>query len=193
MHTLPLGVVLVLVTLPGFAQAGAERGISSPTSPPTQTHDSVKGLIKRFAGSWSIHLTSGASNQGVNETAGKGEETWRAGPGSNSLIEEYHSTGSEGEIIGLGIYWHAENEKGLKVFWCDNTNRSGCRALNNNADWKDGRLVLSEHRHKDGKDTVFEETFVFDSPDSFTQTLAEGQTEGNLRPFLTIRAIRKKP
>jgi hypothetical protein len=34
--------------------------------------------------------------------------------------------------------------------------------------------------------------FAFDTADSFTQTLAEGESGTRLKTFLTIRAIRKK-
>ena len=184
-------IVLALSTLPAFAQAGTHGTVPKP-SQPTQIHDSMKGLIKAFAGSWAIHLSSDDSEHGVNGNAGDGEEMWRAGPGSNSLIEEYHSRGIEGEIAGLGVFWRAESDTGFKVFWCDNAAPVACRTLNNKVDWKEGRLVLSEERYKEGKKRVFQEIFAFDTPDSFTQTLAEGESGANLRPFLTIRATRKK-
>jgi hypothetical protein len=191
--TLHRVVVLVSVTLQAFAHPGAQRTNRGPDRPTSQTHDSMKRLVGAFAGSWSIHLSSRGSAGTVNESAGDGEETWRAGPGSKSLIEEYHSTGTEGEVTGLGVYWPAVNETGINVFWCDNTAAYGCRTLNSNAVWKEGRLVLSEQRYKEKKRYLFEEAFAFDSPDSFTQTLSEGESRASLKPFLTIRATRKKP
>jgi hypothetical protein len=186
-------VILVFVTLQVFANAGAEHTIGAPDSPTSQKHDSMKSLITAFGGTWSIHLSSDGAAGDVKESKGDGEEVWHAGPGSNSLIEEYHSIGGEGEITGHGIYWQAEKETGIKVFWCDNTAAYGCRTLNNRAVWKEGRLVLSEHRYKDGTRYLFEEVFVFDASDSFTQTLSEGKSGAGLKPFLTIRATRKKP
>jgi hypothetical protein len=180
-------IILVLATVQAFAQAGTRGAVPEP-SHPTVPHDSMKSLISTFAGSWTIHLSSDNSGRERNESAGNGEEIWRAGPGSNSLIEEYHSTGTEGEIAGLGIFWHEESRNGFKVFWCDNTAPVACRTLHNKFAWKEGRLVLSEERYEKGKKHVFQETFAFDTPDSFTQTLA---TVGSLRPFLIIRATRK--
>jgi hypothetical protein len=185
-------IVLVLASLQAFAQAGPQRTVPKPGHP-TQTPDSMKSLIKTFAGSWVIHLSSEDSEHGANGSAGDGEEVWRAGPGSNSLIEEYHSTGTEGEIAGMGVFWRAEGEKGIRVFWCDNTAHVACLTLHNRADWKEGRLVLSDERTEHGKKRLFQEVFTFDTPDSFTQTLAEGEPGGSLKPFLTIRATRKKP
>ena len=64
------------------------------------------------------------------------------------------------------------------MFWCDNTAPVACRTLHNKADWKEGRLVLSDERYEDGKKHLFQELFAFDTPDSFTQTLAEGEAGG---------------
>lgn len=190
--SLRCAILLALAALPGCAQGGTQ-----PTSPhpnhPAKVHDSMKSLIKAFAGSWAIRLSSDGSRHGVPGIAGEGEEVWRAGPGSNSLIEEYHSKGTEGEMDGLGIFWRDESEKVFKVFWCDNTTSAACRTLENKVDWNEGRLVLSEERSKDGRKHLFQEVFAFDTPDSFTQTLAEGEPGGSLRTFLTIRATRKKP
>src|SRR5579863_8465789 len=180
-------IVLALATLEAFAQAGSPRTVPKP-SHPILTDDSMKSVIKTFAGSWAIHLSSDGTHGEGNGSAGNGEEIWRAGPGSNSLIEEYHSTGTEGEIAGLGIFWREENGQGFKVFWCDNTAPVACRTLHNTADWKEGRLVLSEERYEKGKKHIFQEIFAFDTPDSFTQTLWDGDSAGSLRTFLTIRA-----
>jgi hypothetical protein len=59
--------------------------------------------------------------------------------------------------------------------------------------WKEGRLVLLEDRYEKGKKHVFQETFAFYTPDYFTQTLAEGDSIGTLKPILTIQATRIKP
>ena len=185
-------IILAFAALQAFAQAGTERIVPKPGHS-AQIHDSVENLIKTFAGSWEIHLSADGSEHGGRGSNGDGEETWKAGPGSNSLIEEYHSAGTEGQIAGLGIFWREEDEKGFKVFWCDNTGPVACRTLHNKADWKEGRLVLSDERYEDGKKHLFREIFAFDTPDSFTQTLAEGESGGLLKPFLTIRATRKKP
>ena len=184
-------MILGLASLQAFAPAGMGRTVPK-SSHPLVIDDSMKSLIKAFAGSWAIHLSSDASEPEANGSVGNGEEIWRAGPGSNSLIEEYNSTGTEGDIAGLGIFWREENDKRFKVFWCDNTAPVACRTLRAKTDWRGGRLVLLEDRHEKGKKHVFQETFAFDTPDSFTQTLAEGESIGTLKPILTIRATRIK-
>jgi hypothetical protein len=188
--SLRCATIIGLTTLQAFAQATSQHTVPNPSNP-KQSHDSMKGLISAFAGSWAIQLSSDDSKSGVRVSAGDGVELWRAGPGSNSLVEEYHSTGTEGEITGLGIYWHEDG--GIRVFWCDNTTPVACRTLHNKTDWSDGRLVLSEERYEDGSKRFFQEIFVFDTPESFTQTLAQGKSGDSLQTFLTIRATRKHP
>ena len=189
---LRLALILSLIILRASAQSGTQRTVQK-SRPPAQMHDSMKTLIRAFDGSWVIHLSSDGSQRDAKVSAGSGEEIWRAGPGSNSLIEEYHSTGTEGEISGVGIFWREVGEKGFKVFWCDNTALVACRTLHNKADWKEGRLVLSDERYEKGKKRIFQEIFAFDTPDSFVQTLAEGESGDSPPPFLTIRATRRKP
>jgi hypothetical protein len=169
-----LATIFALATLQAFAQGGTGRSIQK-ASYPAPENDSMRSLIKAFTGSWTLHLSSNGSEGGVSGDAGSGEENWRAGPGSNSLIEDYHSTGTEGEIGGHGIFWHEGSEKGFRVFWCDNTSPVACRTLSSKADWSEGRLVMSEERYEKGKKHIFQETFAFDTPDSFTQTLSRGE------------------
>jgi hypothetical protein len=61
----------------------------------------INKLIRAFGGSWFIQLSFAPSEQMPKGGSGNGEEIWRAGPGGNSLIEEYHSTGAGGEVSGL--------------------------------------------------------------------------------------------
>lgn len=153
----------------------------------------VKQLVDAFAGTWSIKLSFAPNKEKPKGGGGEGEETWRAGPGSYSLIEEYHSVGADGDVLGMGILWPDANAKEFRVLWCDNTLSPGCRVLNHDAEWKEGRLTISEKRSENGKETVFREVFMFDTPNSFTQTLEAGDAAAELKPFLTIRATRKSP
>jgi len=50
---------------------------------------------------------------------GTDEETWRAGPGGLSVIEEYHSTGAEGGLSGLGAFWPDKQRPTMRVLWRD--------------------------------------------------------------------------
>jgi hypothetical protein len=192
MNNLRCGMILVLAMLQTSGQAGTFSSAALTADAPAPPHD-IRSLVTTLTGSWSIHLSFPRSAQMPNGGAGGGEEVWHAGPGSNSLIEEYHSVGADGDLSGLAIFWPATNGRGFRVLWCDNAISSGCRALKDNADWKDGRLVLFDERFEDGKKHMTQEIFVFDTPDSFTQTLSEGESAANQRPFLTIHATRKRP
>lgn len=184
-------VALTLVTVQVFAQQAAP-----------QADDSMESLIAAFSGSWAIQLTEPASGKTAAVNAGSGEESWRAGPNSGSLIEEYHSNGAEGDITGHAVFWGGRTASGktadgkaadgISLLWCDNSMATGCRVLNGKAHWKDRRLSLSEETLEDGRTIFFRETFVFNSDDSFTQTVEEGKTAKTLKPVIVIQATRIK-
>jgi hypothetical protein len=193
-NNLRCGMIFVLAMLQTSGQAGTFPSAAlKPGAPSLAAPHDMKSLVTALTGSWLIHLSFPRSPQMPNGGEGDGEEVWRAGPGANSLIEDYHSVGADGDLSGLAILRPATNGKGLQVLWCDNALSSGCRTLNDNADWKDGGLVLSDERYEDGKKHLTQEIFTFDTPDSFTQTLSEGESAANLKPFLTISATRRRP
>ena len=172
-----------------------------------QADDSMESLIAAFSGSWAIQLTEPASGKTAAVNAGSGEESWHAGPNSGSLIEEYHSNGAEGDITGHGVFWGGRTTggrtaggktadgkaaDGISLLWCDNSMATGCRVLNGKAHWKDRRLSLSEETVEDGRTIFFRETFVFNSDDSFTQSVEEGRSANTLKPVIVIQGTRSK-
>lgn len=115
----------------------------------------------------------------------------RAGPGGLSLIEEYHSTGDEGEISGLGVAWWDKEAGRFQVTWCDSTNSSACSAMKKGARWE-GNAVVAENEWEDaGKHFVFKEVFSNLAENSFTQTLYQGEAGSDLKRLATIVATRK--
>lgn len=172
--------------------AGPEKSVSrsvarSGSSPEAQTE--MAKLIRVFAGSWSIRLIS--PNGQTEKQAGSGEEIWRAGPGANSLIEEYHSTGDEGEISGLGVFWWDKSAGRFQVVWCDNTDPGGCATITRGARWEGGNLVLLNEWEASGKKSTLKEVFSGFTENSFAQTLYQGDSGGDLKKIVTIKATRK--
>lgn len=121
-----------------------------------------------------------------------GEEGFYVGPGGLSLIEEYYSTGDEGEVSGLGVFWRGHQLSTTQVVWCDSTNPSGCAVMKNGAKWDGGQLVIEDESEVDGKRATFREVFSDITENSFTQTLYQGHFAPDLRPFVTIHATRKE-
>lgn len=162
-------------------------------APPTgvSSQPDINKLIQALSGSWSIALRFAPNEQMPKGASGTGEETWRAGPGGLSVIEEYHSTGEEGEVSGLGIFWPDKQMPRMQTVWCDSIDPTGCSAMSGGARWDGNQVVVTSERGQDGRTITFKEVFSDITDRSFTQTVYEGASGGSLQPSLTIHAARK--
>jgi hypothetical protein len=148
---LSLGPFLVFICfLSGFVLA--QRATTQPSS-------QVERLAKALSGTWSITLNVEPNEHMPKGGVGKGEEVWKPGPGGLSLIENYHSTGDEGEITGLGVAWWDEDAQRYQVTWCDNGNPTGCMVMKHGAKWVGNEVVAMNEWEEGGKKFVFREIF----------------------------------
>ena len=76
-------------------------------------------------GTWHIKTEYAPTKDLPKGGTGEGTETWRAGPGGYSVIEEFQETGALGEISGLGTAWWDAGAQGQRFVWCDSTNSKG--------------------------------------------------------------------
>jgi len=146
-------------------------------------------LIHALAGSWSIKISYPKERKNAGEV-GSGTEFWHVGPGGNSLIEEYHSTGQEGEIFGLGIAWWDANTDRFRVVWCDSTDSAGCSEMKHGATWEGDTVVMLHEREERGKKMLLKEVFSEITENSFTQTLYLGESGADPEAIVTIHATR---
>ena len=105
------------------------------------------------------------------------------------MIEEYHSTGDEGRIWGLGVLWWDGGAK-FQVTWCDNMTPSGCAVMKGGAKWDGSQLVIEDEQEVQGKKTSFREVFSEITEKSFTQTLYQGETAGTPKRLVTVTATK---
>ena len=182
---LPVLFVSVMVHRGLLAQEPEKSASGTTASPRAQTE--MAKLIHALAGSWSLQLSTP-----THGGAGSGTEVWRVGPGGNSLIEEYHSTGDEGEISGLGVAWWDKSAGRFQVVWCDNTDPGGCSTIKNGARWEGGDLTALHEWEEAGKKFTLREVFSSFTENSFTQTLYQSESGSDLNKILTIRATRKE-
>jgi hypothetical protein len=180
--TLPLVLLLVLSRM-AFAQ-------SSDAPPATQQHPEIRRLVGALSGKWSITLNFEPTEGLPKGGGGKGEEVWRSGPGGLSLIEDYHSTGDEGEISGLGVVWWDNDAERYQVLWCDNGSPDGFVVIKHGAEWEGSQLVAVDEWLKDGKKITPKEVFSDFTPTSFKQTLYQGESGGELKKFISILATK---
>lgn len=154
--------------------------------------DAIDKLAAALGGSWSIQITLPESTSKPKGSDGHGEERFYRGPGGHSFIERYHSNGTEGKIIGLGIFWPNETGKEYRILWCDNKAAAGCIPMSGGGKWEGGDLVLRQHFEQDGKQVELKEVFSKITSDSFTQTLFEKQGDGEWKTTVIIEAIHAK-
>lgn len=204
--SMSLAIVVAMAFTPTSAQPSSDNSLFSANAFATQVdagflstgpfkiispHPYIDKLIRALSGSWAITLSFAPDETMPKGGSGRGEETFHAGPGGLSLIEEYHSTGDEGEMSGLGVFWPGNQPSTMQVVWCDSTKPNGCGVMKGGATWQGSRVVLEDESQADGKKVMFREVFSDISLNSFTQTLYQGESADDLKTFLTIKATRK--
>jgi hypothetical protein len=179
-------LLVVLLAISNIASAQSS-GVIAPSPPPSLE---IKRLVDALSGTWSITLKIEPNENLPKGGGGKGEEVWRPGPGGLSLIEDYHSTGDEGEISGLGVAWWDNNAQRYQVTWCDGSNPEGCVVIKHGAKWEGSNVVAMDEWQKNGKKVTLKEVFSDITPTSFKQTLYQGESGGELKMFMSILAAK---
>jgi len=139
-------------------------------------------------GTWTTQLQYEPSPAMPDGGASSGQEVWRAGPGGNSVIEEYFEKNAKGGFKEFTIAWWDEQAQGQRFLACDNEQLHGCEVSRSVARWEGNSLVYTEEREQDGAKLVRQEIFTDITPTSFTQLLKEGPSVPKLRITLTIHA-----
>src|SRR5664279_4564847 len=79
------------------ASAQGTKGGASQPSP------EIQSLTKALSGKWYVSVKFEPNTAMPNGVKGTGEETWRAGPGGFTFLDEEHLPTPEGEVFLLGI------------------------------------------------------------------------------------------
>lgn len=161
---------------------------SAPTAP-LPAHE-MQRLTNMLAGRWSVGQAFEPRGGMPKGAVGEGTEVWRPGPGARSLIEELQTRVGDREFSGLGVIWWDSQAQGYRVIWCGSANPRGCVVMSKLAHWEDDQFVVGDEFERDGKKVVYREVFSDFTPDSFTQTIYEGESGGELKRTLTIHAAK---
>lgn len=172
------------------SKPGQQSSSSAPMAMMPQPSSEMQKLISTFTGTWLLSETYEPSEGMPSGGVGQGQQIWRTGPGEFSLIEEYHSKSSRGEISGLSVTWWDEKAQGYRALWCVNTNPGGCIVMANLAKWEGNQFIVGDQFERNGKKFTFKEVVSDITPSSFTQTLYQGESGGELSRLMTIRAAR---
>jgi hypothetical protein len=132
----------------------------------------MERLLNAFVGKWAVKETFevSASKQGRTR---EGTATFRAGPGF-SLIEDYRSNGSAGELHFLALLWWDPKSQAYALLTC--ANNDGCQ-LRGTARWEGPNLVNTWEEEIEGKKISFKDSFGDISPSSIT-LVSEGLRDG---------------
>jgi hypothetical protein len=132
----------------------------------------MERLLKAFAGDWTVSENFEVSTAKQGRTR-QGNATFTIGPGF-SLVENYRSSGSAGDLRFLGILWWDPKSNAYPFFTC--ANDDGC-TVRGSARWESNNLLNTWEEEVNGKQVAFKDSFVDISPASFT-LISEGVSEG---------------
>jgi len=176
--------------LEGLSAVAKDSKSGTPQSSPE-----IQSLIKALAGKWSVSVKFESNPAMPGGAEGTGEETWRAGPGGFTFLDEVHLPTPGGEVFLLGIIWWDAKTKSLRGMECNNQLPYTCDlkgALNDiTMKWDGKEFTIDElETSPDGKKMMWHEVWSEITPTSFTQTGDMGEPSGPFKRFLTIHGTR---
>lgn len=165
--------IAVVLSLSLMGSKKAEHATSTkPVSTELRPSPEMQKLFDAFRGKWSVSesFEVSASQQGKTR---QGVALFHAGPGF-SLIEDYKSNGSAGDLNFLALLWWDQAAQAYRLFTC--ANNDGC-AVRGTAKWDGNALVNSWQEEINGKPATFKDSFVDISPSAF-RLVSEGSSNG---------------
>jgi ketosteroid isomerase-like protein len=170
-----------------------EASAGAPDHPPAnsaQPGPEMQRLLRALEGRWSSSEKYEPNARMPSGGVGQGETVFRPGPGRLSLIEDEHSKNPKGELFGLSVTWWDENAHGYRAIWCANNLPTGCIVMAKLAQWEGEQFVLGDESESDGKKFTFKEVVSDITPNSYMQTLSQGESGGELKRLVTIHATK---
>jgi hypothetical protein len=179
-------LIMLIACAAGSAQSEKPMDSSAKQSSRTQLEPSpeMDKVLLTFVGNWKVseRFEVSASKQGRTR---QGQATFKTGPGL-SLVEDYHSDGTAGELRFLGVLWWDPKSSIYQFFTC--ANNGGC-SVRGTAQWDHNDLVNTWEEEVNGKKTVFRDSFLDISPGSFT-LVSEGVSDGVLMWRVVTKYVR---
>jgi hypothetical protein len=155
------------------------------------TPTKLRSLINALSGKWHLRVKFQPSGEMPSGFTGIGEETWHAGPGGVTFIEEEQIPTPAGQGYLLGIIWWDSKLKSLKGMECNNQLPSTCDLQGALTDitikWDEKSFEIEEIENENGKKTTWHEVWSNITPTSFVQTGDVTQPDGSTTRFMTIQ------
>ena len=190
---LRIGLILIGVLTIWVACFAKEPGKSLTKAP--EPFADLQSLTKALSGEWSLSVKFEADASMPNGVVNTGEETWRAGPGGYTLLEEEHLRMPQGDAFLLGIIWWNKTTKTFQGMECQNLLLYTCDVKGAQNDitmsWDGIRYVIDEiETSKSGQKSLWHEVWSDITPTSFTQTGEYGPPGGERKRLFTIHATK---
>jgi hypothetical protein len=184
-----------------LAQATSDVKPAGPASPAIAAAEDesapakLRSLIDALSGKWHLNVRFEPMSEMPNGLSGTGEETWHAGPGGFTFIEEERIPMPGGQGYLLGVVWWDRRENRFKGMECNNQLPFTCDLKGALTDitvsWDGKSFGLDEIETHGGKRTVWHEVWSKITATSFTQTGDVTQPDGSTSRFLTIQASKE--
>lgn len=151
----------------------------------------ITKLIKMFSGTWNATEKHEVSDFMPKGGTGKGVDIVKAGPGGNSLLGDYRSTGAMGRFSGHGIiYWDAKKQAYSSI-WCDSMSPS-CET-SATGKWEGNDLVFRAEEEMMGKKMAMRQVYTDIKPDSYTFYIDVSMDGGPMKRDMTIHYVKATP
>ena len=186
-----LALVLVLA-LAGVAASAQEKkaekksGAKSETAAPAaKSNPEMARLLKMFSGNWVANVKFEPSPMAPKGGTGKASAVFKAGPGGNSMIEEYTgNNGPMGPFHGLGVTWWDANAGAFKGTWCDSMAQT---CMVGGMKWQGDKIVgIPQTMDMGGQQTVITSEYRDLKPGSITYSMGAGPTAEQAKTTFTI-------
>jgi len=133
-------VALALLTLPLLAKHQEKSSAPAGETKPHASSSPEMDKLRFYVGEWDYTETYAKSGFYPNGGTNTGVYKSRLGPGGNSLVNEFHSSGPVGEYDGLLVMTWDPKEKAYKAYVFGNEFPG---AIVENGAWEGGTLVYS--------------------------------------------------
>lgn len=177
----------VCAPMPCAGQSAPKREAPSPNP--------LQALSRALAGKWQLDVRfEAAPSTGNKVVEGPGEESWSAGPGGITLVEQEHMPSPYGDTFLMGVIWWDSARNHLGGMECNSYSPATCDlkgALNDiSISWDGTKFQIDEMETHNGKHTVWHEYWTDITADSFTQMGDVTQPDGTTTHFMTIHGRR---
>jgi len=182
-------LVIISAPLPCHAQ--------SATTPAVAARNPLQALTRALAGKWKLDVRFDAGAMGgTKNIEGPGEESWSAGPGGITLIEQEHFPSPQGDTFLLGVIWWDGARNQLGGMECNSHLPMTCDlkgGLNDiTISWDGKTFRIDELETHNGPHTIWHESWTDITADSFTQTGDVTNPDGTTARFMTVHGKRVK-